>query len=312
MKVAVIGNGNVGMAVFKELQNMREVHEIALVGRNKEKIEEEITDYLDAKILRTCPTAKLCGGGYELTEGADILIYTAGAAQKPGQSRLELVGQNVEMTKNIFEEVNKYNRDAIIIVLSNPVDIITTAIQKFAGRPANKVIGTGTLLDTARLRRYVSSVLDVSSSSVDVMVLGEHGDSSCIIWSALRVLGMSLDEYLSLELEDEAMIKHNKLSAMVRQTAGKLISAKGFTAYGVAAAACRVVSAIVNDTHEILPLTVVLNGEYDVSNLAISVPCMIGRNGLITTKQMKLTESEKDDFMKSASILQETAKQVGL
>lgn len=312
MKIAVIGNGNVGMAVFKELQNLREVHEIVLVGRNKEKIEAEITDYLDAKILRTSPTAKLSGGGYELTEGADILIYTAGAAQKPGQSRLELVEQNVEMTKSIFEQINRYNRDGIIIVLSNPVDIITKAIQKYAERPVSKVIGTGTLLDTARLKRYVSSMLDVSASSVDVLVLGEHGDSSCVIWSALRVLGMSLDEYLSMELDEEAEVKHSKLSAMVRQTAGKLISAKGFTAYGVAAAACRVVSAIVNDTHEILPLTVVLNGEYDVQDLAISVPCMIGRKGLITTKQMKLSESEKEEFLKSVSILRETANQVGI
>lgn len=312
MKVAVVGNGNVGIGVFKELQNVREVHEIALVGRNKEKIKAEITDYLDAKILRTCPTAKLSGGGYELTEGADIIIYTAGAAQKPGQSRLELVNQNVEMTKSIFGEINKYNQDAIIIVLSNPVDIITTAIQKYSGRPTNKVIGTGTLLDTARLRRYISSVLDISPSSVDALVLGEHGDSSCIIWSALHILGMSLKEYLSLEIEQEATINQDKFSDMVRTTAGKLISAKGFTAYGVAAAACKVVSAIVNDTHEIMPLTVVLNGEYGVSDIAISVPCMIGKSGLITIKLMNLTQEEKDAFMESVSIIRETAKGVDL
>ena len=312
MKVAVIGNGNVGMATFRELHKLREVQELVLIGRNQEKLAAEIEDFLDADILATAPTSKLSYGGYDKTEGADIIVYTAGVGQKPGQSRLELVGQNAQITRDIFNEVKKYNQTATIVVLSNPVDIITAVIQETMGLPREKVIGTGTLLDTARLKRYISSMLDVSSNSTEMFVLGEHGDSSCVIWSSIRILGMTLDEYLSMEIGDEASVKHGRMSENVRATAGKIIAAKGYTAYGVAAAAGRVVSALINDTHEILPLTIRLNGEYGVRGIAISVPCMIGSDGVITVKQMKFTEEEEEGFRKSVNILTEIAASVGI
>ena len=303
MKVAVIGNGNVGMATFKELLKMREISDLVLIGRNKEKLNAEIEDFLDANILATAPSARITSGGYECVEGADIIVYTAGAGQKPGQSRLELVSQNAEITRGIFEQVKEYNPDPIVVVLSNPVDIITAVIQDTMGIDRMRVIGTGTLLDTARLKRYVSGVLDVSPKSTEMFVLGEHGDSSCVIWSSIRILGMTLDEYFSMELGTDASMKHDKLSASVRQTAGKIITAKGYTAYGVAAAAGRVVSAIINDTHEILPVAVRLQGEYGVEKIAISVPCMLGSSGVISIKNMNLTDEEREAFANSAAIL---------
>ncbi len=310
MKVAVIGNGNVGMATFKELQRQREIQELVLIGRDQEKLQAEIEDFLDAEALATLPTAKLTFGGYDAAKGADILIYSAGVAQKPGQSRLELVEQNVKITRDIFTEVSKVNQGAIIIVLSNPVDIITAVVQETMGLPREKVIGTGTLLDTARLKRFIASMLDVSVNSTDMFVLGEHGDSSCVIWSSVRILGMSLDDYIALDVGEGTSVKQNKLSEHVRSAAGKMIAAKGYTAYGVAAAAGRVVSAVINDTHEILPVSIRLNGEYGVEGIAISVPCMIGRNGVLAVKQMPLTEDENEAFHKSASILSEFAKSV--
>ncbi|MBR1797001.1 MAG: L-lactate dehydrogenase [Clostridiales bacterium] len=312
MKAAVIGNGNVGMATFRELQKLREIQELVLIGRNQEKLSAEIEDFLDAEVLTTTPTAKLTYGGYEKTEGADIIVYTAGVGQKPGQSRLELVDQNAKITREIFTTVKQYNTDATIIVLSNPVDIITAVIQETMGIPREKVIGTGTLLDTARLKRYISKILDVSPSSTDMFVLGEHGDSSCVIWSSVRILGMTLDEYLSSDIGEDTEANHSILSEGVRATAGKIIKAKGYTAYGVAAAAGRVVSAVINDTHEILPVTVRLQGEYGVNGIAISVPCMIGKQGVIAIKNMKFTDDEKDAFNYSVSVLSDIAKGVGL
>ena len=312
MKVAVIGNGNVGMATFKELQKLREINELVLIGRNQEKIAAEIEDFLDAQILTTTPTAKLSSGGYEKVEGADIIVFTAGVGQKPGQSRLELVEENAKMTREIFTTIKEYNTEAIIVVLSNPVDIITAVIQETMGIQRQRVIGTGTLLDTARLKRYISSILDVSSSSTDMFVLGEHGDSSCVIWSSVRILGMGLDEYLAMETGVDSNVRHNILSDNVRSTAGKIIKAKGYTAYGVAAAAGRVVSAIINDTHEILPVSIRLQGEYDVNGIAISVPCMLGRSGVISIKQMHFTDDEKEAFRASVNILTDIARGVGL
>ena len=312
MKAAIIGNGNVGMATFKELLKMREFQELVLIGRNQDKLKAEIDDFLDARILNASPCAGLSYGGYDKVEGADLIVYAAGAAQKPGQSRLELIGQNAEITRDIFNVVKQYNTTATIIVLSNPVDIITAVIQETMGIPREKVIGTGTLLDTARLKRYISTVLDVSPASTNMFVLGEHGDSSCVIWSSVRILGMSLDEYLSMDIGVTSSMKHDLLSESVRATAGNIIKAKGYTAYGVAAAAARVASAIINDTHEILPVSVRLNGEYGVNGIAISVPCMLGKTGVISIKQMKLTDDEKEAFKKSADIITGIAANVGI
>lgn len=303
MKVAIIGNGNVGMSTFAALQSMREIHEIALCGRNVEKVQGEVSDYLDALVLRDDFKCRLTGGGYELTKGADILIYTAGVSLKPGQTRLELLTQNAEIVNSIFAEVNKYNQDAIIIVLSNPVDIITTMIQKVSGRPASKVIGSGTFLDTARLRRYLADLFDITPQDLNIYLLGEHGDSSVIAWSSFRVMGMSVDEYLAFEVGETVNIDKEQYLEKVHTSAYKLIQAKGFSAYGVAAAAAHLVGTIVNDTHEILPVSTVLSGEYGVNDMAISVPCLMGRNGILEVKQLKLDQIEKHEFDKSAKIL---------
>lgn len=312
MKVAIIGNGNVGMSTFAALQNMREVNEVALCGRNVEKIKGEIADYLDAKVLRDEIKCKLTGGGYEHTKGADILIYTAGVSLKPGQTRLELLAQNMDIVKSIFAEVDKYNKDAIVVVLSNPVDIITTAIQKVTGRPANKVIGSGTILDTARLKRYLAELFDLTPDGINVYVLGEHGDSSITAWSSFRIMGMTIDEYLSSEVGGEASVNKQQFSEKVHTSAYKLLKSKGFSAYGAAAAACHIVGAIANDTHEIAPVAIVLDGEYDVEGLAISVPCLIGREGVINVKQMKLDEEEKKAFDASVAILKDMLNEIEL
>ena len=303
MKVAVIGNGNVGMAAFGELLRMPEIRELALAGRNVERIRAEVEDYADAQILHAVPGVKLSGGGYEKTAGADILLYAAGAAQKPGQTRLDLAAENVGITRQIFDQVNRYNREGIVICLSNPVDLITAAVCECTGRPPEKVIGTGTLLDTARLKKYLSSLLDVSPASITAYVLGEHGDSSCVIWSATRISGQTVDAFLSSALEDEAHIRRQAMSGMVQGSAGKIIRAKGSTAYGVAAAASRLVRAIIHDTREVLTVSVRLEGAYGKNGFAVSVPCVVDGRGAHVAAELPMTEGERQLFDASARVV---------
>ena len=311
MRVAVIGNGNVGMAVFRELQKLWEINELVLVGRNIEKIKAEILDFRDAEILSpSSKKSKLSSGGYEETKDADIIIYTAGVGRKPGQSRLELVQQNAEIARGIFREVIKYNQNAIILVISNPVDVLTAVIREETGFPRNRVIGTGTLLDTARLIAYITSLLDISPKAVSALMLGEHGNSSCVIWSAVRILGMPLSDYFDIDIESDISIQEDKLSEFVRAVGGKIIEAKGYTAYGVAAAAAKITTAIIEDTHDILPVSILLDGEYGQKGIAISVPCMIGREGVIRVVNMKFTEEEEAAFRHSADVLREVTEPV--
>lgn len=308
MKVAVVGNGHVGLATLQAIMTMHEITSIALVGRNIPKIEAEINDYRDYLALRPDYKCKLSGGGYQLTEDTDIIVYTAGAPRKEGQSRLDLLKSNVEVAEGIFEEINKYNKDATIIVVSNPVDIITTVIQKASGRPAERVIGTGTLLDSARLRRILADILEVSVNSVIFNVVGEHGDSSCMLWSTVNVAGMSLDDFLELSGEDSIKLDREKLHDMMAKAGGKLIKGKGYTAYGVAAAVCRIVSAIVNDSRELMTVSTVLNGEYGVEDIAISVPHIVGRSGA-EVMNTHMTDAERAEFENSVKVLREKAGQ---
>lgn len=306
MKAAVIGNGNVGMAVFRELQKLREVNELVLVGRNQEKLQAELMDFRDAQVLSPTATyGKVSCGGYDTTEGADIIIYAAGVGRKPGQSRLELAGANVSIASDIFREVMKVNHDAIIVVLSNPVDVLTAVIREVTGFPRERVIGSGTLLDTARLVAEISSILDISPSSINGLMLGEHGNSSCVIWSAVRIIGMPLNDYFAFETGSDMGISKDKLSSFVRAVGGKIIGAKGYTAYGVAAAAAKIVSGIANNTKDIYPLSIQLDGELDYKRVAVSVPCLLGREGIIRIVPIHMTPEEWDGFHKSVAVVRE-------
>lgn len=308
MKVAVIGNGNVGLAVFRELQRQNEINELVLVGRNEKKISGEVMDFRDADVLSPTSTSIiLSGGGYNQTKGADIIVYSAGVGRKPGQNRLELVQENAAIAKSIFTEVLKYNQDAIIVVISNPVDILTAVIRETTGFDRNRVIGTGTLLDSARLIGYISSLLEVSPRSVSGFMIGEHGNSSCVLWDTVRIGGISLQDYFEADTGFDTGIRTDKLSGFVRAVGGKIIEAKGYTAYGVAAAAANVVTAITLDSHDVYPVSIQMNGEYGLEKIAISVPCMLGREGILNVVPLNLNEEDKTAFMKSADTIREIA-----
>lgn len=311
MKVAVLGDGNVGRAVFRELQNVSNINEIVLVGRNPSRLEAEVHDYLDAIVLRGFTLPHLSYGGYEATRDADILVYCIGSA-KVTNDRMEMLQDNCQIACSVFEEVCKYNQDSIIICVTNPVDVITMQIAKCSGRDRRKVIGTGTLLDSARLTRFVADFLEISSKSIQMHVVGEHGGSSVALLSSFRVAGMTLDEYLNSETGAEGHIDPDKVNAIIRDAGFRIFRGKGYTNYGVAAAVCALVNTIASDMRELLPASVLLEGEYGVEGVAASVPVVVGKGGVESIKRMKMTPEEDAGFFASVDVIREAAHSVGL
>lgn len=263
-------------------------------------------DYKDAAILRNYPSPVFSCGGYEKSEGCDILIYTAGSSQMTND-RMEMLADNCAITKDIFEQVKKYNQDGIIICVTNPLDVITTVIREVTGRDRKKVIGTGTLLDSARLTRFTAEFLEISPSSVHMHVVGEHGNSSVSLLSTCLIYGKTVEDYF-LEEVGGGSIDEEGLSKAVREAGFRILNEKGYTSYGVACAACKIVSAIAEDKREILPVSIVLDGEYGLKGFALSTPCVIGREGVETVKEVPMTEYEKKMFMKSAAIVSDAVK----
>lgn len=313
MKVTVIGNGNVGKAVFRELQNFREINELALVGRNAAACLAEAEDYYDAIPLRVDVPAHIMGGGYELAKDSDILIYCAGPSIKAGCTDRQVIAQeNIKVMKAIFSEIDQYAPNAIVIVVTNPLDVITTAIQKLTQRPASKVIGTGTLLDTARLIKIISWACKISPYDIQGYVVGEHGNSSVVLNSNLRILGMSAEDYLKFECHNQIPIQKEYLEQDVRDAGFKIFRGKGYTSSGVAAATARIVFDIVNDTHRIYPVSTVLKGEYGINGFAISVPCMIGKEGIEAIKKITMNAEEQKEFASSAAIIEKACRENNL
>ena len=312
MKVAVVGNGHVGLTVFRELQAFREIHELVLVGRHAEACQAEAEDYMDAIPLRIDKIGLVWGGGYELAEGADIIVYCAGPSLSKVEDRMVIADENIRIVKEVFAEIDKYAPDAIVVAVSNPLDVVTTAITNFTGRPSNRVIGTGTLLDTARMIKIISWAFQVPVQNVGGFVLGEHGASSVVIGSNISIMNMHINEYLNLECDGKLPITDEVLTDDVRDAGFKIFRGKGYTSAGVAAAAARIVFDIANDTREIIPVSTVLHGEYGVDGYAMSVPCMIGCDGVMGIKSLKMDETETEDLKKSAEIVRKACEDAGV
>lgn len=306
--MGVIGNGHVGLAVFRELQDVREVSEIVLIGRDPQKVQAEVDDYRDAAILRNYPSPRFSSGGYDKTVGCDVLVYTAGH-NKLEKDRMEMLKDNCAIARDIFEKVNQYNQDAIIICITNPLDVITTVIKEVTGRDRTKVFGTGTLLDSARLTRYVADFLELSPDSVSMHVLGEHGNSSVSLLSTCRIYGKTLEEYFDEEVGGGAF-HANRLSKVVQESGLKIVAKKGTTSYGVACAACKIIEAIASDARELMPVSVVLDGEYGMKGFAISTPCVIGRDGIESVKEIAMNDYEMTMFRRSAEVISNALKSI--
>ena len=306
-KIVLVGTGFVGMSFAYSLLSEKGINELVLIDMNKDKAVGEQMDlsdglpYADSKMT-------IKAGEYEECGDADIVVITAGAAQKPGQTRLELVGINARITKDVATQVKNSGFKGILVVASNPVDIMTYVAYQASGLPKEHVIGSGTILDTARLRYNISKRLGMAPSNVHAYILGEHGDSSFVPWIHCYLGCKNLLEYIdeedNLTLEDL-----QNIYLEVRNAAYEIIDRKKATYYGIGLALKRLVSCLLNDEKAILTVSTYQNGEYGREGYYIGVPAVVGNNGVEKIIRLSLNEMDQNKFNNSFDTLQQTIEE---
>ncbi len=309
-KVAVIGCGFVGSASAFALMQSGLFSEMVLLDMNHDKAEGEAMD-----ISHGVPFArpmKIYAGDYDDISDAAIIVITAGAAQKPGETRLDLVQKNVGIYRSIIPEIANRHYSGILLIVSNPVDILTLTAQKLSGMPENRVIGSGTVLDTARLKSRLSEHLGVDSSCINSFIIGEHGDSEIAAFSSASVSGVPLDTFCELREHFRHEESRKAIAKEVRDAAYEIISRKNATYYGIAMSVRRICEVIIRDEKSILPVSNAMHGEYGIEGISLSMPAVIGRDGLETQIPLSLSPEEEAALRESAKVLKETAQSVGL
>ena len=308
-KVVIIGTGFVGMSTAYALLNQGGINELVLIDVNKEKAIGEAMDLSDGV---PCSPARMVikAGGYEECKDANIVVITAGASQLPGQTRLDLLQTNAKIIKEVTQDTVNAGFNGIFIIASNPVDILTYIVQKTSQFPTNRVIGSGTVLDTARLRFLLGRHLNVSSKNIHAYIMGEHGDSSFVPWSKSYVGCKPLIDILKQRGELSDILE--KMHEQVRDEAYEIIARKKSTYYGIGIGLTKIIKAILNDEHEILTISTFLNGEYGKNDISMGVPAIVTNKGVQEILQLELTEKEKQKFDHSYEILNEMKNKIGL
>lgn len=302
-KAAVIGCGFVGSASAFSLMNSGLFSELVLIDADQAKAEGEAMD-----ISHGVPFArqmKIYAGNYDDIVDAAIIIVTAGANQKPEETRLDLVHKNVAIFKSIIPEISKRNCKGILLIVANPVDILTYTALKLSGFEENRVIGSGTVLDTARLKTQLSEHLQVDSKSIHAFIIGEHGDSEIAAWSSSNVSGISLDDFCEMRGHYHHKEATEEIAEKVKNSAYEIIEKKRATYYGIAMAVKRICEVIIRDEKSILPISSMMHGEYGIDDVVLSMPAIVGKNGLETKVPIELDEEEQAALKKSAATLKE-------
>ena len=297
-KAAVIGCGFVGSATAFTLMQSRLFSEMVLLDANEEKADGEAKD-----IAHGVPFAgqmKIYAGNYDDVADAAIIIVTAGANQKPDETRLDLVHKNVAIYKSIIPEIASRDYQGILLVVSNPVDILTYTAIKLSGLPENRVIGSGTVLDTARLKYALGEHLSVDSRSVHSFIIGEHGDSEIAAWSSTNVSGIPLNDFCEMRGHFNHEASMEEIANRVKNSAYEIIAKKHATYYGIAMSVKRICECIMRDEKSILPI---MHGEYGIENIALSMPAIVGANGVETHVPISLNEEEAQKLKESADAL---------
>lgn len=304
-KVILIGDGAVGSSYAFALVTQNIAQEIGIIDINKKKTEGDAID-LSHALAFTSPK-KIYAADYSDCHDADIVVLTAGAPQKPGETRLDLVNKNLKINRDIVTQVVDSGFDGIFLVAANPVDILTYSTWKFSGFPKERVIGSGTSLDSARFRQAIAEMVNVDARNVHAYILGEHGDTEFPVWSHANVAGLQIYEWVkgNPEIDQEAMVN---LFFSVRDAAYTIIDKKGATFYGIAVALARITQAILDDESSVFPLSVYLNGEYGQNDIFIGAPAVINRQGVQRVIEIPLSDSEKDRMNASAAALKEVLK----
>ena len=303
-KITIIGAGSVGSTIAYTLSSERLASEIVLIDINKTKVEGEVMDIIQGTCFRD--PISVIAGDYEDAKGSDIVIITSGIARKPGQTRIELAQTNVDILKSITPQIVAAAPNALYIMVSNPVDIMTYVFTKISGLPEKQIIGSGTILDTARLRYALSAHYGVAQKNIHSYVFGEHGDSSFIPWSGSFVSGVHIDEYHQLmnarnmniaPLDKEGMLEY------VQKSGGTIIKYKGATFYAVSASVCKLCGILLASSDSISTVSSMMHGEYGIEDVCLSTLTLVGPRGIHGKIPMNLTDDEIAKLRKSADAL---------
>jgi len=310
-KVAIVGAGAVGATLAYASLIRGLAHDIVLYDKDASKVEAEVLDLRHGLLF--CPPAEVDGSDdVAICAGADLIAITAGAKQKPGQTRLELAATNVEICRALIPQLVDVAPGAIIVMVTNPVDVLTLAAQKFSGLPASRVLGSGTVLDSARLRDLIARHLGVASQSIHAWIAGEHGDSEFPLWSSATVGSVPVQEFSlpgGAQLDEAA---EDRMAREVVTAAERIIRGKGATNYAVGLAATRVLEAILLDENRILPVSSLLDGRYGLSDVCLSLPSVINHNGVAMMLDAPMSDRELQLLKESAAQVRSVAASLGL
>ena len=309
-KVAIVGCGFVGSASAFALMQSGLFSEMVLIDSDQRKAEGEAMDISHGEAYAR--PMNIYAGNYDDAKDAAIIIITAGANQKPGETRLDLVQKNVAIFKSIVPEIAKRNYKGILLVVANPVDILTYTAFKLSGLPESHVIGSGTVLDTARFRENLGNHLGVDSRSVHAFIIGEHGDSEIPVWSTANIAGVPINKFCEVRghfAHQEAM---ERIAHEVKMSAYEIIERKKATYYGIAMAIKRICECIVRDEKSVLPVSNMMHGAFGITDITMSMPAVVGRDGIELQMPITLNAKETKALQDSAALLKKTASSAGI
>ena len=308
-KVTIIGAGNVGSTIAYTLAVTGTANEIVMIDLNQKRALGEALDIRQSAPF--CEPITIYAGDYPDAAGSDIVVLTSGVARKPGQSRLELAQTNINITKSIIPQITRYAPDATYIIVSNPVDILVYTFVRCSDIPANRIIGSGTILDTARLRQRLSEYYNISQQNIHAWVFGEHGDSSFIPWSQASISGVPLNNFeAALHGRSEMMPELNRadVESYVRKSGARIIERKGATYYAVSAAVNHICQSLAGSLDRTMTVSTLMQGEYGISDVCLSVMCTVGADGANGKVLYPLSDEEQTLLHKSADALKEVIR----
>ncbi|MDQ3817414.1 MAG: L-lactate dehydrogenase [Acidobacteriota bacterium] len=304
-RVAIIGCGHVGSTSAYALLLSGAAREIVMVDASPERAEGEAMDLQHAVPLGR--PVRVWAGSYADAARASLAVITAGVGGRPNESRLDLLGRNVVVVRDCVRRLMEEGFSGIILMTTNPVDVLAQVAQEGSGLPVGQVIGSGTVLDSSRLRAMLGAALGIEARSIHAYVIGEHGDSEIAAWSAARVAGVPLMDYCSTDYPDfDAILRR------VRRAAPEIIERKGYTSYAIASCVERISEAILRDEHTVLPVSTRTSGQYGIEDVYLSLPCVVGRAGVERIIELPLSDSEREGLRASAEVLRRTYEKIGL
>jgi L-lactate dehydrogenase len=309
-RIAIVGTGNVGATYAYALLLSRLTSEIVLIDSNRSRAEGEAMD-LNHAIPFAHPT-RIWAGDYSDCAGAAVTVVAAGVAQRPGETRLDMILRNGEIWKQIIPRIVEHNPDGILLIATNPVDALTYAALKLSGLPTERVIGSGTVLDTARFRYLLSQHFQVDSQSVHAFIIGEHGDSEVPVWSLANIAGMKLEDFCRAQGLELTAGDRQKIYEQTRDAAYQIIERKGATYYAVAAGLIRITAALLRDQNTVFSVSTLIEDYYGIQDVCLSLPAILNRSGIRSVLRLELSADEQEKLQESAAILQSTLRKLSL